>query len=194
MPLKQEIACQQVLMEDSSVFSIQWSIFPHRIGDSLTPQILMQRYLEYIRRFTATIIRPAVDSQGVEFRLLSSRISLISFQQPANQQNGASQTTTLYICGGILVQPHECDRGELRFGIERLDNGIKVSLQLSDFCPLLLGSSSPSIIRRWLYRLTQALIHRIVTIRFLALLYHDLAGENVPHRVVKVKVRDGKAT
>jgi hypothetical protein len=125
----------------------------------------------------------------VELHLLSGKISLISFLPPAREEN--SNASILRICGGVLVQPHQCDRGELRFGVEDTAEGIKVSLQLSDFCPLILGGSSPCFLRRWLYRLTQAFIHRLVTVRFLVLLYRDLAGKYAPVRLVNVRVRDG---
>jgi hypothetical protein len=101
-------------------------------------------------------------------------------------------STTLRICGGLLVQPRQCDRGELRFGIETTLEGVKVSLQLSDFCPLILGSSSPSPLRRWLYQLTQAAIHRLVTVRFLVLLYRELAGSAAKVQIVTVQVREGR--
>ena len=41
----QEIACQQVLVEDSSVFSIQWSVFPACLATELSPETLLSRYL-----------------------------------------------------------------------------------------------------------------------------------------------------
>ncbi|NVN90033.1 MAG: hypothetical protein HXX11_05450 [Desulfuromonadales bacterium] len=189
-PHSQEIACQQVLVEDASVFSLQWSIFPISIADSLTPDILRNRYLDYIRSCTATLIRPTFFEEGVEFRLLSSSISLISFLPPDNRQD--KNVSILRICGGILVQPRQCDRGELRFGVEQVDAGVKVSLLLCDFCPLILGGPSPSPVRFWLYRLTQAFIHRLVTIRFLTMLYRNLAGSSAPVRLVKIRVRDGQ--
>jgi hypothetical protein len=80
----------------------------------------------------------------------------------------------------------------LRFTVEAVEEGVKVALQLSEFCPLILGSPSPSLVRYWLYRLTQAAIHRLVTIRFLARLYRDLAGAALPVRVVNVRVREGR--
>ena len=97
----------------------------------------------------------------------------------------------LRICGGFLVQKHQCDRGELRFMAEHETSGTRVTLQLSDYCPLILGSSSPSKIRYWLYRLTQALIHRLVTVRFLVLLYRDYAGHSACVNVVAEKAREG---
>lgn len=182
----QEIACQQVLVEDSSVFSVQWSTFPAQIAASLTPRSLLGHYLVYIRRATLSVIRPSESPTGVEFRLLGSRWSLISFLPP----EPVDEFLTLRICGGLLVQPHQCHRGELRFHVEPLTEGIKVCLELSDYCPLILGAT-PSTLRRWLYRLTQAAIHRLVTVRFLALLYRDLAGTTARVRVVSVRVRDG---
>jgi hypothetical protein len=90
------------------------------------------------------------------------------------------------------VQPRQCDRGKLRFGVEHLPGIVRVSLQLSDFCPLILGSRSPSLVRFWLYRLSQAAIHRLVTVRFLALLYYELLGPPARLRIINVAVRDGK--
>ena len=185
--VNQEIACQQVLVEDSSVFSVQWSLFPAHLAAGLTPLLLLTRYLAYIRRATFSVIRPVESATGIEFRLLGSRLSLISFL-PTEERDGYA---TLRICGGLLVQPRQCDRGELQFGVGPTPEGVKVSLQLSDYCPLLLGSPSPSPVRRWLYRLTQAAIHRLVTIRFLMLLYREAAGSAAPVRVVHVTMREG---
>lgn len=186
----QEIACQQVLVEDASVFSIQWSLFPVGLATRLSPEILLSRYLSYIRSCTLSIIRPCTLPTGVEFRLIGTGISLISFLPAATE----SASVVLRICGGFLVQPHQCERGEMRFGVEEQTDGVRVSLQLSDYCPLLLGSSSPSILRRWFYRLTQAAIHRLVTVRFLVLLHRDLTDAASAVRVVDVKVRDGRPT
>lgn len=184
----QEIGCQQVLLEDSSVFSLQRSDFPAAVAADLTPPMLRTRYLEYIRRCTATLIRPVPTAEGVEFRLLESSISLISFHPPDDSLEGKS---VLRIRGGLLVQPHQCHRGELRFGVERGAGRVRVSLLLCDYCPLILGGASPSPIRFWLYRLTQALIHRLVTVRFLTLLYRDLAGSRAPVRLTRIRVREG---
>ena len=189
-PYYQEIAHQQVLVEDFSVFSIQWSTFPTALAAGLTPQQLLDRYLAFVRSSTFSIIRPCRTAVGVDFRLLDSSTSLISLTTPVIED----KTLVLRICGGLLVQPRQCDRGELRFSVETTENGVKVALQLSDYCPLLLGSPSPSFIRRWLYRLTQAAIHRLVTIRFLKLLYRELTGTRSPVRVINAAVRDGRST
>ena len=186
----QEIACQQALVEDSSVFSIQWSLFPACLATELSPETLLSRYLSYIRRCTISIIRPCMMPTGVEFRLLGSRLSLISFLPPVTE----GTSVALRICGGLLVQPRQCERGEMRFGVEEQPEGVRVSLLLSDYCPLLLGSSSPSTLRRWFYRITQATIHRLVTVRFLILLRRDLTGAKARIKVVNVTVRDGRPT
>jgi hypothetical protein len=187
-PTHQEIAFQQVMVEDSSVFSIQWSIFPGVPAAALSPEKLLNRYLEYVRVFTGSIIRPQKINGGIEFRLLGTVWSLISFLPPVKE----TAVLSLHLCGGILVQPCRCSRGEFRFGVEQGADGTRITLQLSDFYPLILGGPSPSRIRFWLYRLTQAAIHRMVTIRFLALLYRDLTGSSVDVRVVNVSVRHGK--
>ncbi|BCS52376.1 hypothetical protein GSVR_06840 [Geobacter sp. SVR] len=177
-------------MEDASVFSVQWSIFPAGIAAGLTADLLLQRYQDYIRHFTFGIIRPVQEPHGVEFRLGGSGLSLISFLPPLP----SAESTALQICGGILVQPRQCRRGELHFSVVPGEEGTKVELRLSDFCPLILGSPSPSPIRRWLYRLTQALIHRLVTVRFLILLHRERSGRRTAVRVVRVSVREGRPT
>lgn len=186
--LEQEISCQQVLVDDNSVFSVQWSVFPNRIAEVLSSEKLMMRYLEYIRRCTLSVIRPLQLETGIEFRLLGSRLSLISFLPPLTE----GDAIVIRICGGFLVQPRQCNRGELRFTVGTQPKGVLVSLQLSEFCPLILGSPSPSRIRFWLYRLTQATIHRLVTLRFLTLLYRELSGSSARIKVVAVKVREGQ--
>lgn len=185
---EQEIACQQVLVEDSSVYSIQWSVFPAALATEISPETLLARYLSYIRSCTLSVIRPCALPGGVEFRLFGTRASLISFLPVVTDESSA----VLRIRGGLLVQSHQCERGEMTFNVAVQPDGVRISLILSDYCPLLLGSSSPSVIRRWLYRLTQAAIHRLVTIRFLVLLYRDLAGARAAVRVVNVNVCDGR--
>ncbi len=183
-----EIACQQVIVEDASVFSVQWADLPASLAEELSAKELLIRYTGYIEKCTFTLIRPVFLEGGIEFRFIGTKQSLISFLPPVYSDCFA----TLRICGGFLVQSHQCDRGELRFGVEPFPKAVRVSLQLSDFCPLILGSRSPSRVRFWLYRVTQAAIHRLVTVRFLSLLYHELAGPSAGVRIVNVSVRDGK--
>ena len=104
----QEIACQQVLVEDSSVFSIQWSLFPESVAAGLTAEDLVARYLEYVRQFTATFIRPEILPEGIRFRLLSSRLSVITFNPLVLHSDNSSSSAVLHVNGGILVQPREC--------------------------------------------------------------------------------------
>lgn len=190
----QEIACQQVLIEDYSVFSIQWMEVPGEYASTLTPSFLLEKYLAHIRRFTFSLIRPTRTEQRIEFRLFTTKISLISFWLPSSRRDNPGESLTLDICGGLLVQPQESCKGELSFICEVVAEGVKTTLQLSDYHPLLLGSRKPSKFRKCLYRLTQAYIHKIVTIKFLARLYHELTGKNVCIRVAQVKVKEGEET
>jgi hypothetical protein len=183
-----EIACQQVMVEDASVFSVQWTDIPATMAVALSAEELLCRYLDHVKKCTLTLIRPVTLATGVEFRLIGTWLNLISFLPPAYTDGFA----TLSICGGLLVQPRRCDRGELRFGVEHLPGSVRVSLKLSEFCPLILGSRSPSPVRFWLYRVTQAAIHRLVTVRFLSLLHHELSGHHAGVRVVNVAVRAGR--
>jgi len=186
----QQIACQQVLQEDNSVFSIQWIDLPAELCDAMTPERLLERYLATIRRMTLGLIQPMQTEEGVAFRLIGL-FPLLCFLPPVPEKSGLA----LRICGGLLVQRDQCDRGEMLFQCEPLpEERVRVSLRLSDYCPLLLGSQHPSVIRRWLYRLTQATLHRLVTIRFLALLYRELGGTAGSVETLQVQIREGKIT
>lgn len=185
-----QIASQQVLQEDSSVFSIQWTDLPAELAGDLTPTHLLERYLDAIRRMTWGLIQPKVTAEGIAFRLLGF-VPLLCFLKPEPEGDWLA----LRICGGLLVQRSQCDRGELAFNCEPLSGAlVRVTLRLSDYCPLLLGSQQPSIIRRWLYRLTQAALHRLVTVRFLALLYRELGGTAKMIETIPVQVRSGRDT
>jgi len=187
---QQKIACQQVLQEDNSVFSIQWIDLPFELAGNITPSKLLESYLSAIKRLTFGIIQPVETDENVAFKLLG-RFPLLCFLKPVPEKYGLA----LRICGGLLVQKAQCDRGELLFMCETMpDNIVRISLRLSDYCPLLLGSQTPSTIRRWFYRLTQAALHRLVTIRFLSLFYRQLGGTASRVEIVHVKVREGRAT
>ncbi|MDD2270805.1 MAG: hypothetical protein PHP95_13175 [Desulfuromonadaceae bacterium] len=183
-----EVVCQQVMTEDASIFSVQWADMPVALTAQLSTDDLLCRYLCYVKKFTLGLIRPLTLEGGIEFRLVGTQLSLIKFLPAEHSDN----FVTLRICGGVLVQPRQCDRGELRFGIEPTLESVRASLQLSDFCPLILGSNSPSPFRLWLYRVTQAALHRLVTVRFLALLYRELAGPYAQVRVKNIVVRPGR--
>lgn len=189
---KQEIACQQVLLHDSSVFSIQWTVLPARHAVTLTPQFLLERYLAHVRRFTLSLVRPTRTGRGYEFRLLSTSASLISFAGPVCAVEGNCHSVTLRICGGILVQPELCERGLLTFLAETVSDGVRITLRLSGYCPLLLGGRTPPLWRKWVYRVSQAAIHKMVTIRFLARLYRELEGPGRCLRVVRASVLSGE--
>jgi hypothetical protein len=189
----QQIACQQVLLEDNSVFSIQWTDLPAGLP-LLTGQELLQHYLRDISQQTWGLVRPLVSDQGIAFAL-AGRLPLLSFLPPEPVTRAEGDGLALRICGGWLVQPAQCERGELLLLTATLpDSGQRITLRLADYCPLLLGSLRPSWLRRWLYRLTQAALHRLVTIRFLARLYRRLAGPGACIRTVPVAVRDGRRT
>jgi hypothetical protein len=139
-------------------------------------------------------VRPGCDSEGVRFRLAGTPWNLLEFNAPVEQHQDSRRTCTMEICGGFLVQRDMCHRGRLQFITEDLPEGVRIELQLSEFCPLLLGSAQPSFFRRQLYRLTQAAIHKVVTVRFLLRVYRELAGPQACARVVPAKVREGRPT
>jgi len=188
------IACQQVLEDDHSVFSIQWVVIPREFHYSLSSAELLEWYLRYIQKYTLNVIRSVQTADGIEFRLMRSSRALMRFCQPQHIQVGDGEITVLHIAGGMLVQQKQCDRGQLEFIVEKTSAGSRVTLKVSDYCPLLLGSNNPSLWRKWLYRFTQACLHKIVTVRFLAMVYWRVTGKPVKKGVVKIVVRQGTAT
>ena len=189
-----EVACQQILVSDASVYSVQWLDLPARYAAQVTAPMLLERYLAFVSRFTRRLIRPALTREGVQFRVLSTSLALLSFSPPQLEVLEDGEALHLSICGGFLVQAGECDRGKFSLYSTRIDDGLRIMVQLSDYCPLLLGSRAPSKIRRHLYRLTQAYIHKVVTVRYLARLYRDLTGEEICVKVKKVQLREGIET
>jgi hypothetical protein len=189
-----KIAFQQILEADHSVFSIQTVVIPTDKSSALTADTLLQLYFDYIERFTCGLIRTEENPEGIEFRLTGTTLALIKFAPRVSEESGPTQKTTLRISGGLLVQPEECDRGQLDFMIEAVASGTRATLKLSDYCPLILGSSQPSIWRRWLYRLTQAYLHKMVTVRFLAMVYRKITGTQLTKDLVRIAVRQGKDT
>jgi hypothetical protein len=187
-----DIACQQVLTDDGSVFSIQWTVMPQRHAATLTPQFLLERYQAYLRHVTLSLVRPLQTGEGLAFRLLTTNVALLTFAAPAFSTESGIHAVTLRICEGHFVQAACCNRGKFSFMAESANGGVKISVQLSEYYPRLLGSHAPSLSRIWLYRLTQAWIHKIVTVGFLKDLYRELEGEGACFRVVKVCVRKGE--
>lgn len=189
---KIEIACQQFLSGDGSVFSIQWTVFPEQHATTLTPDFIMGEYLSYLRRVTLSFARPVWTANGLEFRFLSTKIHLLTFAALAYNNTGGICSASFRICGGHFVQSDQCNRGRFSFMSEHVEGGVRVTVQLTNYYPRLLGSSTPSIARKWLYRLTQASVHKFLTTRFLAHLYRGLEGEGACFRVVKVHMPKGE--
>lgn len=179
-------------MHDASVFSIQWTLLPAQFAATLTPEFVLERYFSYLRRFTLSLVRPAWTENGLEFRLLSTKLHLLAFSAPVHSSEGGVDSLTLHICGGPFVQSKLCDRGRFSFITGIISGGVKVTVQLAEYHPRLLGSTAPGRFRKNLYRLTQAYIHKLVTTRFLAALYRDLAGEKVSFTIVSARIQAGE--
>ena len=179
-------------MSDGSVFSIQWMVMPQRHAATLTPHFLLERYQAYLRHVTLSLVRPRQTGEGIAFRFLSTKLALLTFAPPAVSSEQGIHALTLRICEGHFVQAACCNRGKFAFMAESVNEGVKITVQLSEYFPRLLGSRAPSWPRKWLYRLTQAWVHKFVTVRFLARLYRDLEGEAPRIRVVKASVRQGE--
>jgi hypothetical protein len=189
---KIEIACQQVLTHEASVFSIQWTVIPERYGAALTPDFVLERYFSYLQRFTLFLVRPAWTENGLEFRLLTTKLHLLAFSAPVHAGAGGVASITFHICGGPFVQSKLCDRGMFSFITEKIPGGVKVTVRLAEYHPRLLGNTTPGRFRKNLYRMTQAFVHKLATTRFLASLYRELAGEKPSFTIVKTHVQAGE--
>ncbi len=186
------ITCQQVLTGNGSVFSSQRTVFPARCAETLTPQLILDEYLLYLRRFTLSLARAAWTDNGLEFRFFFTKLHILTFAPPQYVETSRSRSVTLRICGGHFVQCDQCNRGRFSFFSEIDNEGVRVSVELSDYFPRLLGSGSPSLFRKLLYRLTQAALHKLMTTRFLAHLYRKLTGESPPFQIIKACERSGE--
>ncbi|WP_298436966.1 hypothetical protein [Geobacter sp.] len=180
-----EIACRQVLLEDSSVFSVQWTTLPRSLAAGVTPDWFLDRYLAWIRSFTLTLVRPCRTDDGIEFRLAGTGKSLLSFTAPRRLREAGEESLSLAICGGVLVQPGPSRRGELAFAVTPEREEVRLTIRLGDYSPRLLGTPSPSRLRKILYRFTQAAIHKVVTIRFLARICRKLGEGSRAVRVIR---------
>ena len=172
--LERRIACEEVILEDHSVFSRQQIVIPHTYSATLSPAFVVESYLAFVRKCTLSIVRPVVTGGDIAFTLFGSSFPLLIFAGPEFSADGRSQSASLRIEGGYLVQRNECGKGMLAFLLEVVEEGAQVTVQVSDYCPLLLGGRKPSMMRQWIYRCTQAFVHKMITVRFLGHLYREL--------------------
>ncbi|MBJ6799351.1 hypothetical protein [Geomonas propionica] len=190
-PHELEISCQQILLPDSSVYSVQWIDLPLEAALRANPAFLLQHYFKVVRRCTLGLITPVLEPYGVEFRVTGTRRALLAFSAARFEDDQGMQAVHLCISGGILVQPGECDSGMFSLLTTiGADHG-RVTVQLSDYCPLLLGSRNPSRLRKLCYGMTQSFFHKVVTIRYLASLFRELCGVKARVAVRNVVVRQG---
>jgi hypothetical protein len=174
--LHKKIACREIIFDDFSVFSRQSIVISHCNGELLTPAYLVDVYLAFLRKCTFSIVQPVQAGGRTTFALFGPLFPLLIFSGPEFSGDGRTQSATLRIEGGLLVQRNECAKGILSFIIENVAEGVQVAVEVSDYCPLLLGGRKPSKMRKWFYRCTQAFVHRMITARFLAHLYRQLEG------------------
>lgn len=177
------IEFHQVLKTDGTVHSHQWIVLPADCAPDLSVEDIVARYLTFLRFCTLGIIIPRHNANGVALCFLG--LPLIRLCLPVVSRNETATHADLFINGGLLVQRDTSSRGQLRFSIISAAEMLRIEIRLSDFSPLLLGSHTPTRFRKWLYHITQASIHKLVTIRFLASLYSKLTGVQPPFNIVK---------
>lgn len=191
MPIRERtIEFHQALKTDGTVHSHQWIALPAASAPELAVEDVVARYFAFLRSCTLGLINPERNADGIALRLLG--LPLISLCLPVITRDETAAHADLFINGGLLVQRDSCSRGQLRFSIIRTPEQIRIEIRLSDYCPLLLGHRTPTRFRKWLYRITQASIHKLVTIRFLATLCSDLTGIKPPFNIVKNSLADAE--
>ncbi|HWI41918.1 MAG TPA: hypothetical protein VNX25_10565 [Verrucomicrobiae bacterium] len=158
-PLHPVIHVLQALLDDASVTSVQWVTLP---GSAPQPQELLARYLEHVRSCTLGIVRPAISEGTLRFRVAGTRLSLLEFALPPG-----APPLPLPITGGLLAGSAPEGTGTLEFSVRRGRRGSRMAVRLCGYHPALLGRGRPRMYRKLLYGLTQAYIHRLVTVSFL---------------------------
>ena len=187
-----EIACQQVLQQDGSVYSVQWLVVPENCADPVTGRFLLARYLELVRTGTLNLVRPVSNADGIQFRLLGSSLALLRFAPAEHLCGEEGEAVHLRTTGGLLVRKGETGPGRFSFLTEREEGGLRITVQLRYCAPLLLGGGRPSLLRRLFFRATQGRFHKAITVRFLSELYRELTGEKARLRLKKVRVKEGR--
>jgi hypothetical protein len=187
----QEIAYQQILLEDGSVFSVQWLEVPGCFAQLISASLLLERYLKHVRDCTWSLVRPVINEEGIQFRLVGTSLAFLSFAPPEYHVTGENQAVHLRNVGGLLVKGRQPAGGVLSLLTHREEGRLRVTLQLLYSRPLLLGSGTPSRLRRLFFSMTQGYLHRILTICYLKRLYRDLTGDEARFRVRGVRVREG---
>jgi hypothetical protein len=177
--LVKKIASRESIGEDHLVYSRQWIEFCPSDPGVLTPALLVEKYLAFIRKCTLSLVRPLRSGGEIAFYLIGISLPLLIFSGPEFSETDHSQSATLRIDGGLLLQRNECGKGMLSFIIENLADGVLVAVEVCDYCPLLLGGAKPSKLRKWLYRCSQALIHKIITSRFLCHLHRQISSGRI---------------
>jgi hypothetical protein len=191
MPIRERtIESHQVLKTDGTVHSHQWFVLPTASAPELAVEDVAARYLAFLRSCTLGLVNPERNADGIALRLLG--LPLIRLCLPVITRNGTATHADLFINGGLLVQSDACSQGQLRFSIISTPEQMRIEIRLSDYCPLFLGSRTPTRFRKWLYHITQASIHKLVTIRFLASLCSDLTGIKSPVNTVKNSLADAE--
>jgi hypothetical protein len=182
------IEFHQVLKTDGTVHSHQWIVLPATCVPGLSVEDIVSRYLTFLRFCTLGLVNPERNADGITLRFLG--LPLIRLYLPVVTRNETATHADLFINGGLLVQRDSCTKGQLRFTIISAPEQMRIEIRLSDYCPLFLGSHTPTRFRKWLYHITQASLHKLVTIRFMANLYSDLTGVKSPFNVVKNSLAD----
>ena len=180
------------MQRDGSVYSIQWLIIPERYAETVTALFLLERYLRLVRTFTLSLVRPVLNAEGIQFRLVGTSLAFLRFAPPEYVCGPQSEAVLLRTIGGLMVRAGEPGKGRFSFLAAQEEGGLRITVQLIYSRPLLLGSGSPSPLRRLFFSITQGQFHKAITIRFLASLYRELTGEKARLRVKKVQVREGR--
>ena len=187
-----EIACQQVLQQDGSVYSVQWLVVPESCADLVTSRLLLARYLKLVRTGTLSLVRPVSDADGIQFRLLGSSLAFLRFAPAEHLCGEEGEAVHLRTIGGLLVRKGETGPGRFSFLTGPDEGGLRITVQLRYCRPLLLGGGRPSPLRRLFFRATQGRFHKAITVRFLSDLYRELTGEKARLRLKQVRVQEGQ--
>lgn len=163
---------------------------PERTLDQLWHPHYLERlarsYWRYLTRVSLGLIRVVYAPHSRTVVLLTSRLPLLRFRAPEYEAAGDGGSVTWRIERGLLVAREGRGKGYLRIAVRRLEQestaqaeglaALGLVVEVRNFYPWLRGSGRFARFGAWLYRQTQARIHRRVTFGFL----RSLANLDLP--------------
>jgi hypothetical protein len=136
---------------------------------------LARTYWRFLTRVSLGLIRVKYTPDSRQIVLIARPFKLLTFKAPEYEAEARLGRVTWRIDRGFLVAPRGRGKGYLRIEVERREDWsdgpggmhvARVSSEVGNFYPLIAGWGWFAKIGRFVYRITQLLIHVVVTEAF----------------------------